>query len=275
VVIVLSVERAVPISIRVGIALAGVCLMFPGVVAACDCVNAGPPCKAFKATPNVFTGRVTRISTIQVKMPSSVVYPQQLVQLQIERNYRGQEATSTLEVVTGEGGGDCGFSFEEGKQYLVYAYPHAASGKLYTGICQRTRLLSGADEDLEYLANKDDPAHGAGIEGSVEQLSRDQHNITQIAGMLAGVPLEIAGDGRRSTAVTGTDGKFRVWGLKPGSYRITAMWGKKFVAVSQTVTLEPGSCVELRFLATPPPVKNRRGSGARLLNHFLPDSFGF
>lgn len=263
------------IAIRVGIALAAVCLMFPAMVAACDCVNAGPPCKAFKATPNVFTGRVTRISTIQVKMPSSVGYPQQLVQLQIARNYRGQEGKSTVEVVTGEGGGDCGFSFEEGKQYLVYAYPHAASGELYTGICQRTRLLSGADEDLEYLANKDDPAHGAGIEGSVEELSRDRHNITQVAGMLAGVPLEIVGNGGRWTAVTGADGKFRVWGLKPGSYRITAMWGKKFAADSQTVKLEPRSCADLRFLRTPPPVKTWRGSGAGLLNHFLPDSLGF
>jgi hypothetical protein len=240
------------ISIRVGMALAGACLLFPGMVAACDCVNGGPPCKAFKATPNVFTGRVTKISTIHVKLQEGESYQQNLVVLQIERNYRGQDGKSTVEVVTGEGGGDCGFSFEEGKRYLVYAYPHPATGKLYTGICQRTRLLTEAAEDLEYFGKKDDPAHGAGIEGSVEELSRDQHNITQVVGMLAGVPLEIAGNGGRWTAVTGNDGKFRAWGLKPGSYRITAMWGKKFVAESQTVKLEPGSCAEVRVLATPP-----------------------
>jgi hypothetical protein len=249
-------ERAMQISIRVRMVLAGVCLMLPGMVEACDCVNAGPPCKAFKATPNVFTGRVTKISTIHVKLQSGDEYPQHLVLLQIERNYRGQEGKSTVEVVTGEGGGDCGFSFEEGKRYLVYAYPHPATGKLYTGICQRTRLLSEASEDLEYFAKKDDPAHGAGIEGSVEELSRDQHNITQVAGMLAGVQLEIAGNGERQTTVTGKDGRFRVWGLKPGSYRITAMWGRKFVAETQTVKLEPGYCADVRFLATPPPVKN-------------------
>jgi len=244
------------ISIRVGMVLAGACLMVPGMVAACDCVNAGPPCKAFKATPNVFTGRVTRISTIQVELQKGESYPQNLVVLEIDRNYRGQEGKSTVEVVTGHGGGDCGFLFEEGKRYLVYAYPHPATGKLYTGICQRTRLLSEAAEDLEYLAKKDDPAHGAGIEGSVEQLSRDQHNITEVVGMLGGVPLEIVGNGGRWTAVAGNDGKFRVWGLKPGSYRITAMWGKKFVAESQTVKLDPSSCAEVRFLATPPRVKN-------------------
>ncbi len=240
------------ISIRVGIVLAGVCLIFPGMIAACDCANAGPPCKALKATPNVFTGRVTKISTIHVKLQTGDEYPQRLVLLQIERNYRGQEGKSAVEVVTGDGGGDCGFSFEEGKRYLVYAYPHPATGKLYTGICQRTRLLSQAAEDLEYLAMKDEPAHGAGIEGSVEELSRDQNNITQVVGMFPGVQLEIVGNGGRWSVVTGNDGKFRVWGLQPGSYRVAAMWGRKFVAETQTVKLEPASCADVRFLATPP-----------------------
>jgi hypothetical protein len=244
------------IPIRLVVVLAGICLVLPGIVGACDCVNAGPPCKAFSATPNVFTARVTRIASVRVKMPDGIEYPQELVQLQIERNYRGQEGKSTVEIVTGEGGGDCGFLFEEGKRYLVYAYPHPATGKLYTGICQRTRILSEAAEDLEYLAKKDDPTRGAGIEGSVEQLSRDEHNVTQVVGMLAGVQLEITGNGGRWTSATGNDGKFRVWGLKPGNYLIKTKWGKKFVAESQTVKLDHDSCAEVRFLATPPPVRN-------------------
>lgn len=244
------------ILLRAGMVAAAFYLMIPGKGVACDCMNAGPPCKAFKDTPNVFTGRVTKISTIQVRLQNADEYPQHLVQLQIERSYRGQEGRSTVEVVTGDGGGDCGFSFREGNEYLVYAYPHPATGKLYTGICQRTRLLSDASEDLEYFEKKDDPALGAGMEESVERLSRDEHNVTQVVGMLAGTQLEIIGNNARWTAVTGNDGKFRVWGLKPGSYRITAMWGRKFVAETQTVKLELGSCADVRFLATPPPKKN-------------------
>jgi hypothetical protein len=238
--------------LRMGVVAAVVYLMMPTMAPACDCVNAGAPCKAFNATPNVFIGRVTKISTIHVKLEGDGSYPQNLVVLQIERNYRGQDGKSTVGVVTGDGGGDCGFSFEVGQQYLVYAYPHPATEKLYTGTCQRTRLLSEAAEDLEYLARKDDPAHGAGIEGSVEQLSRNDHNVTQVVGMLAGVQLEIIGNNGRWTALTANDGKFRVWGLKPGSYRITALWGKRFVAETQTVKLGPGTCAEVRFLATPP-----------------------
>jgi hypothetical protein len=241
---------------RVGVAAVGIYLLFPTTDLACDCASAGPPCKAFKATPNVFAGRVTKISTILVKLQSGDKYPQRLVLLEIGHNYRGLEGQSTVELVTGEGGGDCGFSFQEGQRYLVYAYPHPATGKLYTGICQRTRLLSEASEDLKYLEKKDDPAHGAGIEGSVEQLSRDEHNLTQVVGMLEGTELEIVGSAGRRRAVTGKDGRFEVWGLKPGRYRITAMWGKRFVPETQTVKLEPGSCAELRFLATPPRRRN-------------------
>ena len=249
-------ECAMQILLRVGMVVAGVYLIVPSMVVACDCASAGPPCKAFRATPNMFTGRVTKISTIRVKLQNGDEYPQRLVLLQIERNYRGQEGKSTVEIVTGDGGGDCGFSFQEGKLYLVYAFPHPATGKLYTGICQRTRLLSEAAEDLEYLAKKDDPAHGAGIEGSVEELSRDKENLTQVVGMLAGAELEIVGNMGRWTTVTGTDGKFRVWGLKPGSYRITTLWGRKFVAETQIVKLKPGTCADVRFLATPPREKN-------------------
>jgi hypothetical protein len=222
---------------------------------ACDCANAGPPCKAFKATPNVFTGRVTKILTIRVKLQNGDDYPQLLVLLQIERNYRGQEGKFTVEVVTGDGGGDCGFSFVEGQRYLVYADPHPATEKLYTGICQRTRLLSEAGEDLEYLARKDDPAHGAGIQGSVDSCPGMEHTPRRL-GMLSGAQLEIVGNKGRWRAVTGSDGKFRVWGLKPGSYRITAKWGRKYMAETQTVKLKPGTCADVRFLATPPPEKN-------------------
>lgn len=243
------------ILLRAGLVVSAFYLMIPSMGRACDCMNAGPPCKAFKDAPNVFTGRVTKISTIQVKLQNGDEYPQYLVQLQIERNYRGQEGRSTVEVVTGDGGGDCGFSFREGNEYLVYAYPHVATGKLYSGICQRTRLLSKASEDLEYFEKKNDPAHGAGIEGSVEELSRDKHNVTEIVGMLAGARLEVTGNGGRWTTVTGSDGKFRVWGLNPGTYRIAAVWGSKFVPEIETVKLGRGSCAEVRFLATPPRVK--------------------
>jgi hypothetical protein len=49
------------------------------------------------------------------------------------------------------GGGDCGYAFQSGVDYIVYAYKNS-EGHLETGICSRTRpLTQAAAEDLAYL----------------------------------------------------------------------------------------------------------------------------
>jgi hypothetical protein len=58
-------------------------------------------------------------------------------------------------VVTGRGGGDCGYRFEVGARYLVFAYGDDA--KLETNICQRTKELAQAAEDLKLLGKGKSP----------------------------------------------------------------------------------------------------------------------
>ena len=59
--------------------------------------------------------------------------------------------------------------------------------KLCTGICQRTRSISEAGDDLDYLSKKDESSHGAGIEGTIEQLTRDSRYETRVIGFMAGI----------------------------------------------------------------------------------------
>ena len=56
--------------------------------------------------------------------------------------------TNTFELTTGFGGGDCGYPFQEGKAYVVFAY-RANDGQLGTGICSKTAPL--VCTDLEEL----------------------------------------------------------------------------------------------------------------------------
>ena len=224
--------------------------LFPLCGKACDCSYAGAPCKAFASTPTVFAGRVVKISTIRLKAPSGDDYEDRLVFFDVERSYRGWEA-KTAEVVTGTGGGDCGYEFQEGVYYLVYAFPHPATGKLYTGTCQRTRPLSQASEDLAYLDKKDDPSHGAGIEGMIEEL--DSKDRIEVVGFLEGIPVLISGPSDRQTITSQKGGRFRLWGLSPGTYRVAPVLPKSFLPDEQTVKLERNACAELRFLATPRP----------------------
>jgi hypothetical protein len=225
---------------------------------ACDCPYYGAPCKAFANTPTVFAGRVVKISTINRKTASGDEYKDRLVFFDVERSYRGWTAKSA-EVVTGWGGGDCGYEFQQGVGYLVYAYPHRETGKLYTGICQRTRPLTEASDDLEYLDKKDDPSHGAGIEGTIEEL--DSKTRIQVVGFLEGIPVLVNGPAGRQTIASQKDGRFQLWGLSPGTYRVTPVLPKSFLPDEQTVKLERNSCVEIRFLATP--LLHRGSSGRR------------
>ncbi|MGC1903718.1 MAG: hypothetical protein WA715_07865 [Candidatus Acidiferrum sp.] len=237
---------------RAGLLTLLFCGLLPNRTFACDCADPGPPCKAFANTPVVFAGRVVKIATISLKAPSGDFYEDRLIFLEVERSYRGSVG-GTAEVVTGSVSTECGYDFRQGEHDLVYAYPHPQSGKLYTGICQRTRPISEAGDDLDYLSKKDDPSHGAGIEGTIEELTRDSRYETRVVGFMAGISLLVQGKSGRWTTVSEKNGRFRLWGLPPGRYRITPGLPKGFLPSTETVTLQPHSCATIRFLATPPP----------------------
>lgn len=98
---------------------------------------------------------------------------------------------------------------------------------------------------------EDDPSHGAGIEGTIEELKTDSRYETQVVGFMAGILVQDKSG--HWTTLSQNDGRFRLWGLHPGRYRITPALPKGFLPSTETVTLEPNSCATIRFLATPPP----------------------
>jgi hypothetical protein len=224
---------------------------------ACDCALDPTPCKAFSHTAVIFAGRVSRVANIEVNLKSgdpTIHYPQRSVTFEVLKPYRGVQS-KTVELQTGEGVGDCGYLFETGRDYVVYANPNANTGSLYTGICQRTKLLSEARDDIEYLTKKDDPAHGAGIEGTVEELSRDAKGYaTQVSGFMPEITILIDGPSRQWKISSEADGWFHLWGLQPGKYHLKPVLPSGFINITspETVTLAQSSCAYVRILATPP-----------------------
>jgi hypothetical protein len=98
--------------------------------------------EAQKQSRAVFVGKVMKI--IQQPDSSGV-----LVKLRAEKSWKGK-LPREVTVATGIGGGDCGYRFEVGDSYLVYAYgPNESS--LGTNICQRTSALSEARADIKHL----------------------------------------------------------------------------------------------------------------------------
>src|SRR5262245_40038398 len=87
---------------------------------ACTCSVVPKPCEEFNHADTVFFGQVTGVQTVMKEHRGGQYYARQF-RFAVERIYKGGE-TRELEIATGGGGGDCGWPFEEGTRYLVYAF---------------------------------------------------------------------------------------------------------------------------------------------------------
>jgi hypothetical protein len=221
---------------------------------ACSCADPGPPCRAFPQADAVFVGQVEAIDDRgEAATPGAF----RQVRLVVEENFRGAgvKPGASLEVVTGFGGGDCGYGFERRQRYLVYAQHRAGGGALYAGICSRTSRLADATDDLAYLRARDRSERVAGIEGQIDELRCDPGTKnTYLVGPMRGVTViaERAGDGRRWESRTDGQGRFRIWDLTFGRYRVPG----GFVPEATTrddVSVESGVCGWVHMLATPQP----------------------
>lgn len=183
----------------------------PGNALACSCLER-VPCQAYGEASAVFVGTVidTRIITIN---RANYERRRRAVRLSVDSPFRGVKGPE-VELTTGMGGGDCGIRFVPARQYLVYAYEH--EGKLSTSICSRTRSISRAAEDLNYIRGLATAKLGATISGTVVRI-RPNKNGGYDNLPLAGTSVEIEGQTKREIK-TDMKGQFRIEGLPAGAY---------------------------------------------------------
>jgi hypothetical protein len=250
------------VRLLVAVAVAGACAVAARSAQACSCADPGPPCRAMLLTDAVFVGKVTEIRDTPVDaQPDENLRAFRRVSFLVEEHFRaaGVKKGGTLEVLTGFGGGDCGYPFVPGERYLVYAQHFPDVDHLFTGICTRTRRVSEAAADLAYLRARHQPDHAAGIEGTIHELARDPRTKdTRVVGPMRGVTVVARrqGDGKRWEARTDAEGWFRIWGLTFGKYEVRAVLPEKFIPEATTrddVIVESGVCGWVYMLATPWP----------------------
>lgn len=130
----------------VSVALASLLLVIPNTNSAfaCTCISPGTPVEELNRSAAVFSGEVVDISE-DGYLEEQYGYE---VKFDVEKSWKG-DSVETLTVLTGYGGGDCGYGFEIGEKYLVYAY--SSEGSLNANICSRTAPLANAQEDLGAL----------------------------------------------------------------------------------------------------------------------------
>jgi hypothetical protein len=114
----------------------------PIISYACSCIQAPPVEEEFKRVTAVFSGKVIEISDESVGMdPIKVTF-------QVSRIWKGISEVK-VSIYTGRDSAGCGYPFEEGDSYLIYAVE--SEGKLTTGLCSLTKELSLAEGDISVL----------------------------------------------------------------------------------------------------------------------------
>ena len=115
---------------------------------ACQCAEpTAPPCEAAWISAAVFVGAVNRVGLSE----TAVGWYSVKVQFTVDEPLLGINGRAQdLMIRTGWGGGDCGYHFEVGHNYIVYAHK-LEDGSLATGICSRTRPMGEASDDLAYF----------------------------------------------------------------------------------------------------------------------------
>ncbi len=132
----------------VGVLVVGSLATFPAQTSACSCGGPPSPADEFNWAGSVFRGIATSIDDGDLNREIRVKFAVLSV-------WKG-EIAEELTVITGHGGGDCGYRFHEGVEYIVYA-DRETNG---VGICGRTAPVALAGVDLKELGPGTDIDYG-------------------------------------------------------------------------------------------------------------------
>lgn len=126
-------------------------ILIPFFGSACSCIGEESVKNAVKKANVVLSGKVIKVEEFTIPMgPINFGNKRIKYVFEVDRFYKGDFETKHFEIISLPGGGDCGFRFENGNKYIVYAY---AQTKYYPGgedveqyfitdICTRTTKYS-------------------------------------------------------------------------------------------------------------------------------------
>ena len=131
--------------------------------------------------------------------------------------YKGRN-TDTVTIYTGGGMGDCGFVFDEGQQYLVYAYKK--DGVYKTDICTRTCLFKNSFVDLGFLNRLPGSLNSTSITGKVTYFVDNSIGLFDRPAF-KNLSFTIKNADNNYLVNTDSNGTYYVEDIKPGLYNIS------------------------------------------------------
>jgi hypothetical protein len=129
---------------------AAICLLWSyNIGTACICVNSKTPAQEFEAVEAVFSGKVVEMTEIKT---GEDVLEGYLVKFSVEKSWKLINQSEV--VIFTAGVGMCGFPFDIGETYLVYAVRKDRK-ELTTRTCRKTAKLEYAKEELKDLEERE------------------------------------------------------------------------------------------------------------------------
>ncbi len=216
----------------------------------CPGRSQGPPCQEFWFADAVFIGTAKEVITVpwtQPEAPKWQQYQKLTARLTVEEIFRGNVGPEiTFEMDS------CYYPFKQGEKYLVYANK-GEDGKLHQSTDEsRTRLLSEAREDLEYIRSLSKAAEGGRIFGkainhSAVVMLRTNGEPPHLKDPIPN--LKIVAEGTEKSYETTTDraGNFELLGLPEGIYNIRALVPSYFSGGEWNARLLNRGCAPVIF----------------------------
>jgi hypothetical protein len=187
-------------------------LLFAPAALPCSCFMPNPVCSSYWKTPLVFSGRAVSKQLIYDDPKPGVIGPGRYeVAFMVTESLRG-DAGKQIVIRTHNQSSACGFDFEDGQDYVVFAYEQ--NGEWWTTKCSLThRVKDAEDSDLKWIHGLATAPSGATIYGQI--------GIQGQGDTPSSLGVTIQGPESR-TVTADQKGSFSVSGLPAGTYQVSA-----------------------------------------------------
>ena len=241
-----SVESSSSLSYRLWIASKLFCisltfiLSLPEPLMACNCTPA-PVCEKVARASVVFAGRVLDV----VEGVEKDSDKRMKARFTVQEAFKGLTRNEKEVEVGYLPEGDCAVTWSRGQRYLLYARL-SANQLMIKGDCNGTVFGRDIVTDLQYLR--------AWVKGETPTLLRGVARVEMASSLptdtgdsgLSGVEVLVSGQGRKYRATTDGTGDFKMEGLVPGSYEVSAQLpGYESTLPNYRVTVKKGNCAKV------------------------------
>lgn len=220
---------------------------------ACSCGAPSPICSVYFGMPSIFRGlpveKVLEQPHVQMMHDEDgnafqmLVHGRYRVTFAVNEQFRG-ETKSQVIVYTNEESIACGFDFQLGSEYVVFAGTNRAADQLSTSVCSMTHTVRdlAKDESVQWMRDLATALSGARIFGAV-RLGRNETPPHATISVHGPVSLNVATDDA---------GKYDLKGLPPGEYKVAAIMPTGFAVDTEprTAKLVDKACAEMGWDAS-------------------------